>query len=119
MKGSDVKKILRACGYTQTSVAKTIGTTPKALNEALNAENIKIELLKRIAKAIGKDVSFFFNDGKTDSKQIEQVNAVYKKTLKLYAATLKLSENINRKLVLLNKQQVNPHRKEIAYNDSK
>jgi transcriptional regulator with XRE-family HTH domain len=54
MKGSDVKRILKAYGYTQTSVAKTIGTTPKALNEALSSDNIRIELLKRIAKAIGK-----------------------------------------------------------------
>jgi len=105
MKGSDVKKVLKAYGYTQTSVAKTIGMNQQTLSEALKGDNIRIELLKRIAKAIGKDVSFLFNDGKTDSKQIEQANAVYKKTLKLYAATLKLSENINRTLVLFNKQQ--------------
>lgn len=105
MKGSDVKKILKAYGHSQASVARTMGVKYTTLNESLNKENIKIELLKRIAKAIGKDVEFFFNDGKTDSKQIEQVNAVYKKTLKLYAATLKLSENINRTLVLFNKQQ--------------
>lgn len=104
MKGSDVKKILKAYGHTQSSVARTIGTTPKALNEALNSENIKIELLKRIAQAIGKDVEFFFNDGKTDSKQIEQVNEVFKKTLKLHKATLKIYESINRSLVLFNSQ---------------
>ena len=103
MKGTDVKRILKAYGYTQASVARTMGVKYTTLNEALSLENIRIELLKRIAKAIGKDVEFFFNDGKTDSKQIEQVNDVFKKTLKLYKDTLKLSENIHRSLVLLNK----------------
>lgn len=104
MKGSEVKKILKANGFGQTYVAKKMGCTFKQLHVSLESDNLRIGLIEDISKAIGKDSSFFFNGGKTESKQMEQINAVYRKSLKLYEATLKISKDINRTLIKYQQQ---------------
>jgi transcriptional regulator with XRE-family HTH domain len=101
MKGSDVKRILKTNGYTLTRVAKIIGKNQQTLSEALKVDNIRIELLERIAKAIGKDTEFFFNDGRPVSQQIEKIEALYEETLKLYSLMLKVSKDINCSLLLI------------------
>ena len=99
MKGTDVKRILKACGYTQSAVAKSIGMNQQTMSEALKSDNIRIELLKQIAKAIDKDVAFFFNEVKTDSKQIE---LLYEATIKLYYDMRKMQLEMNSTLFIIN-----------------
>jgi len=98
MKGIDVKRIVKYYGYSQAQIAKFNGMKTNALNEALQKENIKIELLQKIARAINKDVSVFFNDGKIEPEQIKQANEIYKRTLNLYESILCLLEKINTRL---------------------
>ena len=99
MKGSEVKKTLKANGFTQSQVARLMGLTPMQIIKKLSSDNLSFGLIEDIAKAIGKDSSFFFNGGKTDSKEMKEIKAIYKKSLKLYEATLKISKDINRALV--------------------
>lgn len=72
MKGSEVKKIIKSLGLSQTFVAENMGITPFALNKYLNVDDIKVGVLKRIAKAAGKDIFFFL--GTPDVVRIPKVN---------------------------------------------
>jgi len=59
MKGSEVKKIIKSLGLSQTYIADSLDISPALLNKMLNVDDIKTGVLERIAKAAGKDIFFF------------------------------------------------------------
>lgn len=95
MKGLDVKNKLKKNGYIIKEIATLMGETPQNLNSMLNAEDIKTGVLERIAKAINKNLYFFFNDNSNDN------SAVSLETLLVQAgrpAVIKSLEKAGRKL---------------------
>lgn len=75
MKGLDVKNKLKKNGYIIKEIATLMGETPQNLNSMLNAEDIKTGVLERIAKAINKNLYFFFNDDSAVSLETLLVQA--------------------------------------------
>src|SRR5690606_26327017 len=82
-------------GYTFCRIAEKMGIIPQTLHETLRRENVKLKQIERIAKAIDKDVTFFTDYGKPEIQHIEEIRVLYQETLKLYAAMLEVSKNIN------------------------
>ena len=72
MKGSEVKKILKSIGCSQAFVAEKMNISPQVLASMLRTSDIKVGVLKRIAKASGKDIFFFL--GTPDIVRIPKVN---------------------------------------------
>ena len=62
MKGISVKKKLQNNGFSLKSVAEAMGETPQNLNSMLKAQDIKTGVLEEIAKAINKNLYFFFDE---------------------------------------------------------
>lgn len=62
MKGIEIKKKLQENGYSLKNIAELIGETPQNLNSLLNAQDIKTGIVERLAKAINKNVYFFYKD---------------------------------------------------------
>lgn len=54
-------KIINA-GYQQSEVAQTLGITPQTLESRLKANDIKVGFLIAVAKAINKNLYYFFSD---------------------------------------------------------
>lgn len=57
--GQHIRQILRLQGVTVTTLAEQIHTTRTNMHKILNKENIDVELLKSISKALNHD---FFKD---------------------------------------------------------
>ena len=62
MKGIDVKKKLQNNGFSLKFIAESMGETPQNLNSMLLAQDIKTGVLEKIAKAINKNLYFFFDE---------------------------------------------------------
>lgn len=62
MSGEQLKKKLFSLGKPISEVAKLIGTSQPNLSKILTTKDIKTGLLERIAKAVNKPVSFFFDE---------------------------------------------------------
>jgi len=62
MKGIDVRKKLQNNGFSLKLVAEAMGETPQNLNSMLQAQDIKTGVLEKIAKAINKNLYFFFEE---------------------------------------------------------
>lgn len=60
MKGIDVKKKLQSDRFTIKEIADIMGETPQNVQALLKVEDIKTGVLERIAKAIGKDILYFY-----------------------------------------------------------
>lgn len=60
MKGIDVKNMLLKNGFVLKEIASVMNETPQNLNSMLKADDIKTGVLERIAKAINKNLYFFF-----------------------------------------------------------
>jgi transcriptional regulator with XRE-family HTH domain len=74
MKGIEVKEILQKNGYTLKDVANLMGETPQNFQALLKVEDIKTGVLERIAKAINKNILFFYNN-------MDGVNSLLEKEL--------------------------------------
>lgn len=59
MTGKELNDHLRRNGYSQTDVAKAMGKTQQNIQYIFKAKSVKVEKLETIAKALGKDMSFF------------------------------------------------------------
>ena len=59
MTGKELNDLLRRQGYSQTDVAKALGKTQQNIQYIFKAKSVKVEKLEMIAKALGKDMSFF------------------------------------------------------------
>lgn len=62
MRGLDVKQKIKLAGFSQKEVADKMGISPQAFQNILKTEDIKVGILQSIAKAINKNVYFFFED---------------------------------------------------------
>ena len=62
MKGLILKEILRKEGFTQASIAKTIGESPQNLSAALNQDDVRTSLVERISEATGIPISRFYRE---------------------------------------------------------
>lgn len=60
MEGKEVKKLIKAKGFTYRSIANTIGESEMNLHYMLSAADVKSGTLERIASAMGEDVSYFY-----------------------------------------------------------
>lgn len=60
MTGKSVKDKLLNSGYVLADVAKEMGIIPQSLNSLLQANDIKTGVLENIARAINKNVYFFY-----------------------------------------------------------
>lgn len=78
MKGSEVKEKLVSSGFKLVDVAQRMGVIPQTFQSLLRTDDIKVGVLKEIAKAIGKDITFFFEfeNENEDSKLQESQLAI-------------------------------------------
>ena len=60
MSGEQLNKMLKDSGYVLADIARMLGITPQALNQLLNAKDVKTGLLEDLCRVLGKDMSFFY-----------------------------------------------------------
>ncbi len=60
MTGEEVKKLIKAKGFTFRSIANAIGESQMNLHHMLSAQDVKSGTLERVAAAMGEDVSYFY-----------------------------------------------------------
>jgi len=65
----NIKKAIKKYGLEVREVAKRMGITPTGLSQHING-NPSVEVLERIANAIGCDISELFDKTKEDSNII-------------------------------------------------
>lgn len=73
MSGEEVRKKLVASGYKMITVANAMGIIPQNLQSLFKSDDIKTGSLEKIAEAINKDITFFYDTQSTpvNSKLIE------------------------------------------------
>ncbi len=62
MKGNFLKEKIKNSGFQQASVAAKLGITPQSLESKLKSKDIKVSFLLEVAKAINKNVYYFFDE---------------------------------------------------------
>lgn len=62
MTGTFIKEKITQAGFTLADVANNLEITPQTLNSRLKADDIKIDSLRSIAKAINKSLYYFLDD---------------------------------------------------------
>lgn len=60
MTGEEVKKLIKAKGFTYRSIADAIGETPMNLHQLLSSKDVRSGLLERIASAMGENAAYFY-----------------------------------------------------------
>lgn len=86
MKGQEVKEILQQNDYSLKDVASLMGETPQNFQAMLKVEDIKTGVLERIAKAINKNIMFFFPEVAAikDSDEISITNEIARNQTQIY-----------------------------------
>ena len=70
MTGKELNDHLRRQGYSQTDVAKALGKTQQNIQYIFKAKSVKVEKLEMIAKALGKDMSFFLPVDESEAEKL-------------------------------------------------
>ena len=70
MTGKELNDHLRRQGYSQTDVAKALGKTQQNIQYIFKAKSVKVEKLEMIAKALGKDMSFFLPVDESEAERL-------------------------------------------------
>lgn len=60
MTGEELKDLLQEEGTSQSELARKLGMSQQAFNQALKVADVKSGFLEKIASALGKDMSFFY-----------------------------------------------------------
>ena len=60
MKGEEVKRVLKAAGFTQKDLADKFGTTTQNISDRLGKDDISTGFLERISSATGIPLSSFY-----------------------------------------------------------
>ena len=60
-----IKEVIKRHGFKQVEVAEALGVTKGSLNQTVHNENTSVNMLRKIAKIIGCDISEFFEDEAT------------------------------------------------------
>lgn len=64
MDGQELKRFLQGMGIKQAELARKMGTTQQNLSYMFKAASVKTSRLEEIAKALGKDITMFFESEK-------------------------------------------------------
>jgi len=92
MKGIEVKERLQKNKYSLKEIADLMGETPQNFQAMFKVEDIKTGVLERIAKAIGKDILFFFDNIDTlDSQynnQLDEMIEEHLRYIQFYAVSI-------------------------------
>lgn len=62
MTGDFIRHKIINAGYQQAEVAQILGITPQTLESRLKAKDVKVSFLLAVAKAINKNLYYFFSD---------------------------------------------------------
>lgn len=62
MTGDFIRHKIINAGYQQAEVAQILGITPQTLESRLKAKDVKVSFLLAVAKAIKKNLYYFFSD---------------------------------------------------------
>ncbi len=62
MTGDFIRHKIINAGYQQAEVAQILGITPQTLESRLKAKDVKVSFLLDVAKAIKKNLYYFFSD---------------------------------------------------------
>lgn len=84
MKGEEVRDILIQNGYKLSDIAQKMEVTPQSLHKYLLSDDIKTGVLDRIAKAIDKDITFFFIEVDNKRDDLKLVNDMISKEKMIY-----------------------------------
>lgn len=60
MTGSDLRERLKGSQYSLAEIAEKIGTTPQALNQTLNAADVKSGFLEKLCSALDMEISSLY-----------------------------------------------------------
>lgn len=60
MTGEELKNLLAESGVSQSEFARRLGMSQQSFNKALTVADVKSGFLEKIAAALGKDMSFFY-----------------------------------------------------------
>lgn len=100
MTGKELNDHLRRHGYSQTDVAKALGKTQQNIQYIFKAKSVKVEKLEMIAKALGKDMSFFLPDDEGEVNRLREM-------LKEKDAEIKtLNERIDKLVAIIQKARL-------------
>ena len=100
MTGKELNDLLRRQGYSQTDVAKAMGKTQQNIQYIFKAKSVKVEKLEMIAKALGKDMSFFLPDDEGEVNRLREM-------LKEKDAEIKtLNERIDKLVAIIQKARL-------------
>lgn len=96
MTGSEAKKMLKLSGLSLTEIATRMGITPQLLCKYLAVQDIKTGVLEQMAKAIGKDITFFYPE--SENKQIIEI---HKETKAMCKSLLRIGKSIEESLLFV------------------
>lgn len=77
MEGQELKRILQGMGIKQADLAKKMGMTQQNLSYVFKAASVKTSRLEEIAKALGRDITMFFETEKS-TENITELQALLK-----------------------------------------
>lgn len=107
MQKGKIKQALKEAGLTQNDLAKKMNITQPTVNSFVNGRrNPTVKTLKKIAKATGKDMNYFFdknisqtvNNSKNINQTINQADMEFiKENFKILNAKLDLLLKLNRR----------------------
>ena len=101
MKGSEVRKKLKSIGISQAFIAEKMNISRQTLASMLRTSDIKVGVLDRIAKAVGKDIFFFLGDNENIYFNIPKVDSM--KDDKIYTTFLETIESMRNYLLIFKK----------------
>ena len=90
MDGKTLKEKLAKTGLSHAEIARRIGVSPQSFSQSLKSSDIKTGLLETLCKALGKDMSFFYD---IPSKDIE-LDRLKKDNEHLHSILAKIKEDI-------------------------
>lgn len=70
----DIKSIIKRHGFKQVELAHKFKVTEGSLSQVINNPNISLTMLRKIADAIGANISEFFEDELSQSEQLNTDN---------------------------------------------
>ena len=70
MTGQELKQKISASGISQAELARRLEMSTQLMSQALNAADIKTGFLERIARAIGKPMSYFYPEASGEGGEV-------------------------------------------------
>ena len=85
MSGEELKKKLDDGGYVQAEVARMLGIIPQSLNQMLNAQDVKSDLIEDLCRVLNLSIDYFYcgTDYAIDGDNTAEIVALKKENDKL------------------------------------